>query len=791
MSPARTIVSLLLAAAAAAGQTVDDSLQGADAMLSADTAAGTRRAPAAAQAPEVRGKRLDTCAVTGLVLNKPGVVRSASGLKQGSIFTALDVQEAVRAIYRLGLFSTVEVYILDETDSSASLEIRVQEYPVCDGVTFAGAKKLKVKDLEEVVNIHAGRVVSDQALDENVRALRHKYADEGYLNAEIEAQLEEGKAPGNAALKFAIKEGPRVRIKRITLAGNTAFKTGRLKRKFKTKEDRWWRSGKYDETAYRENIDSLLIYYQNHGYLDARVARDSVWYAENKRDIYIEMQLEEGPRYYAGDFFFEGNTVVPTDSLKGKVTLKAGKPFEKDKFDMTRYYVEDAYREEGYLWVQVKDERAYRGDTIDVTMQIAEGRPAIVRKISIKGNSKTRDKVIRRNIVITPSQKYRQSLMARSMREIMQLNYFDNVNPDMKPNDDGTIDLEFEVTEKDNVGQLQIGAAYSERDRFVGTFATTIPNFRGNGQELTLNVEYGKYRQDYSVGFREPWAFDRPISLQTSVYYNVTKYASLHSFTESYGLRLGMGRKLKWPDDYWRVDGLYQISHDQESRNTSYHGPDSTIKVPQEGIMSRLTLTLYRNDTDVPQFPSRGSVFYLTPEIAGLGGSYQYFKTTVGYDRYFPLFWKFVLGLRTKFGTVNRLPWSDTLVISRWDLYNAGGVYSDGTIRGYPEYTFGGRDDPVRGQTMMVMTTMIQFPVLERQLYLSVFGDLGNTWASVAQVDPTDTYKGVGFGMRLVIPMLGMLGFDFAWRLDDPRRTAFVNDPDDRFEFHFLLNRGF
>jgi outer membrane protein insertion porin family len=767
-----------LSADSGAAQTTDT--------VAGDTPEGSAASPA--EGPQA-GKILDSLTIEGLVVNKPGVVRNSTGLKKGLRFTPADVQDAIRAIYRLGLFHSVDFFVAKETATNASLLLRVEEFPVCEGVEFSGMKKLKLKDLEELVNISAGRIVTDQAVRDNIKGIKQRYADDGHLNADIQATLEPSRIPGNATVKFKIKEGPRVRIKYVKVEGTQAYKASKVKRKFKTKEDRWWRDGKYDEAAYRENLDSLILWYQNHGYLDARVASDSVWFAPNNRDIHITVKVDEGKRYYAGEFFFAGNKVVSTDSLQRKVSLKKGKPFEKDKFDMTKYYVEDAYREEGYLWVQVKDERAYRGDTIDVTMQISEGKPAVVRKIDIKGNTKTRDKVVRRNIVLTPSQKYRQSLMSRSVREIMQLNYFNNVKPDLRPNDDGTIDMVFEVEEKDNIGQLSIGAAYSERDQFVGTFSTSIPNFRGNGQELTLNVEYGKYRQDYSIGFKEPWAFDRPISVSASVYYNYSKYATYSDQSQSYGFRLGAGRRLKWPDDYWRLDGMYQLSWNHESRRESYDTADFPIVIPQEGTLSRLSLTLYRNDTDIPQFPTRGSIFFLTPELAGLGGTFKYLKTTLGYDWYFPIFWKLVLGFRSKFGLIN--PIDDKLVISRWDLFNAGGVYSDGTIRGYPEYTFGGRDHPSDGISMLVMTTMLQFPLIDRQLYLSLFGDMGNTWSSVSKVDITDMYKGVGFGVRLMIPMLGLLGFDFAWRLDDPYRTPFANDPKDPFEFHFLLNRGF
>jgi len=735
-------------------------------------------------------KVLDTLIVEGLVINQAAVVRTSAGLKKGAEFTSTDLQDALGNLYRLGLFQSIDLYVAGETDSSVSLLLELKEFPVAEAFEFAGNKKLKVKGLEEKLTIRTGQICTDELLFDNAQTLKKFYAEKGYLLADIEPQTVETKIPGNAIVRFKIKEGSKVKIREIAFTGNAAFKENRLKRKFKTKEERWWRGDEFSEEQYRQNIDSLLLFYNDQGFLDAEVVNDSVRYAENNKDIFITIELFEGRKYFAGDFYFSGNTILATDTLKQKIAMKKGKPFQKSRFELTKYYIGDAYREEGYLWADVRDRKAYRGDTIDVTFEIAEGPAAIVHKVDIRGNAKTLDKVVRREIKLMPGQKYKQSRMARSVRDIMQLNYFNNVSPDMARNDDGTIDLVLDIEEKDNIGQLSVGAAYSQRDQFVGTFSTSIPNFRGHGQELSLAVEYGKNRQDYSVTFKEPYAFDYPVSTLLTVYYNLSRY---YGTTESYGFRLGAGRRLSWPDDYFRLDGTYQLSWEDETTNPVSVGP---VDVPGEGIMSRLTLTLYRNDTDLPQFPTRGSIFYLIPEIAGLGGKYRYLKSTVSYDWYFPLFWKFVLGTKSKFGLVQPFPGRDKVTISRWDLFNAGGVYTDGTIRGYPDYAFGGRrpGHPESGMTMLVMSTMIQFPILEQQLYLSLFGDMGNTWADITDIDPADMYKGVGAGMRIMIPMLGLMGFDFAWRLDDPNRTQFSNDAGtgaDRFEFHFLMNRGF
>jgi outer membrane protein insertion porin family len=735
--------------------------------------------------------QLDSLVVEGVVVNQPAVVRASVGLKSGEEFSSSDVQDAIKNLYRLGLFRSVDIFAVNETDSSVTLVVKVEEFPLLESSEFVGNRKLKSRELEEQITLGVNRVLTDQALNKSVEAIEQYYHSKGYLLAQVKTELQPSSVPGNALLKFKISEGDKLHVKEVRFKGNVAIPERKLSREFGTKINKWWRSGDYDEERFATHKDSLLLFYQDKGYLDAAITKDSVWFGENKRDIFIELTLDEGKLYYAGNVYFTGNQVVADTTLQGKVALRPTKPFQKSKYDMTRYLVEDAYREEGFLWVQVRDRKSFRADTIDVTFDITEGRAAVVQHIDIQGNAKTREKVIRRELALLPAQKYRQSKMARSVREIMQLNYFDNATPDLRPNDDGTIDLVFDVDEKDNVGQLSVGAAFSGRDGFVGTFSTSIPNFRGMGQELGLNVEYGKNRQDYSLSFKEPWAFDRPISLLGSVYYNKTDYIN-YGTTESYGFALGAGTRLKWPDDYYRAEGSYRWSKEDEYRSSDTSS-DGTIVVPGEGFMSRLSLTLLRNDTDLPMFPTKGSIFTLNPQFAGLGGDYKYLKAMVGYDHYLPLFWKVVLSTKTKFGVVAPFPGAKNIAISRTELLDAGGVLSEGMLRGYSDYTFGAPNHIDNATTMFTLNTSLQFPILEQQLYLSVFADIGNTWGDIASIDPMDTYKGVGAGIRLVVPMLGLMGFDFGWKLDDPNLPPGSDSSNlkKRYEIHFLMNQGF
>ncbi|MFP4164422.1 MAG: outer membrane protein assembly factor BamA [Chitinispirillaceae bacterium] len=737
---------------------------------------------------------LDSLRIKGLVTNQPVIVENAITLREGESFNAADVQQSIRRLYRLGPFRSVDIFIQEETDSSASLVMKLEEYPRVEKIEYHGNEKIKTEKLEEEAAVIERQVLTDAQLHESKTVIGDLYAEEGYHLAKVNAELVESRIPGNVIVKYDIEEGPKVRVKSIVFKGNEEVKDGWLEGKFKTKEKRWWRSGDFDRELYEAHLDTLIFEYNEKGFLDASIEKDSIWYSEDRKDIYIEITVDEGQKYYAGDVSFEGNQVIGTEELVSQVALKKGKPFKMSQFEMTRYLVENAYREEGHLWISVNDKREYRGengDTVDLTFEIQEGRPAVIRKIHVKGNSKTMEKVIRREIELLPGQRYKQSLMAESQQNIHRLNYFANVVPDLVPNEDGTIDLIFEITEKDNIGQLTVGAAYSDQDKLTGTFSTAIPNFRGAGQELKVDLQYGKFRQTANLGFTEPWAFDTPWWVTGKVFYDkavsTTEEEEDEYTSESYGFRAGVGRsKLNWPDDKFRIQAIYQLSHE----NTNYTEYDlGHLNLIETGTLSRLTFNIERYDLDMPLFPNKGSKLTITPEIAGLGGDYRYLKGTVAYEHYFQLPWKLVLGSKTQVGAISGM--GDDITISAVDLFSAGGAYGDGMIRGYPDWSFGGRYGE-RGDGVSLFSTSLQlrYPVIDQQMYLALFADMGNTWSRVGGMDLTDLYKGVGAGMRINLPMIGVMGLDVGYGLDPIKKSGFDDKPEG-WNWHFIMNKDF
>jgi len=745
-------------------------------------------------------KILDNIKIEGTLVANPDAVSDAVLLRPGSDVTPADIQESVRRVYKLGHFRKVDFFIDGETDSSVSLKLVLEEFPIVDKVEFSGNRKIKRKALEEKKLLRFFAPLSDAQLHKSKQTILDMYAEKGYLLAEVDARVIPTSVPGNAIVRYEITEGPRVRVRSIVFHGNRDVTSRWLARRFKTKENRWWRSGDFNYELYRSHLDTLIMQYNDRGLLDAAVERDTVWHSEDKRDIFIEITINEGRKYFAGDVAFSGNTVIESDTLAGKVALSRGRPFRKSQFDMTRYMLETAYREEGYLWVRVEDRRSYRGenaDTIDLLFEIAEGRPAIVRKIDIRGNGKTWEKVIRREISLMPGQRYRQSLMAASQQNIMRLGYFQNVMPDITPNDDGTVDLVFDITEKDNIGQLTVGAAYSDQDKLTGTFSTAIPNFRGAGQELRLEVQYGNYRRLGTVSFTEPWAFDTPLWLTGTVFADQQIYSysngTSYDTTTSYGFRVGVGRsRLSWPDSKFRFQSIYQLSH---QRATGASRADATVgdmRIIETGIMSKLRLNVERYDLDMPLFPNEGSRLTITPEIAGIGGDYRYFKGTASYENYFRLPARFVFGSEVKLGAIT--PLAGELRISRDDLFTGGGAYGDAVVRGYFDWSLGGYRNWRAGDgiSMFAVNLSLRYPLIDQQIYLGVFADMGNTWPSISEIDIGDLYRGVGGGLRINLPMIGVMGVDVGYGLDPaPQYKADINGKPSGISWHIIMNRGF
>ncbi|HVP36448.1 MAG TPA: BamA/TamA family outer membrane protein, partial [Terriglobales bacterium] len=451
------------------------------------------------------------------------------------------------------------------------------------------------------------------------------------------------------------------------------------------------------------------------------------------------------------------------------------------------------YQEEGYIYVQILDNTSTQGNSVNIDYQITEGVPANIHFVRIEGNVKTKEKVIRRELSVIPGQRFHRSILLRSIRDVMYLNYFSNVTPDIDVLPNGDIDLIIKIEEK-QTGTINFGAGYSEVDKLVGSIGLGIPNFRGNGQNVQLNWEFGKTTNSLDLSFVEPWFRDTPTSLEFDLYkVNRRWYDDFTEGRTGFGLRVG--RRLRWPDNYSRLYARYRLENVRyfdfsDTYLINYAGSPyglQYIKWPQ--VTSSVDFTFLRDSRDLPQFATSGSVLSYDVELAGgiLGGNWSYHKHIFEFSKYVKTFWKFVLMAKVRAGLIDGYNRNSNIPYS--ERFAPGGTDPDGMVRGYPDGWIGPRDangNLIRGRSMLVYNLEYQFPLVEQQIYGLFFADAGNAWMTGRQFSPVSfrrLYKSAGFGFRMVVPSLGMIGFDFGYGFDYPGK--------DKWRPHFQFGRPF
>lgn len=722
------------------------------------------------------------------------LVLNSSALVPGDIITPGLVQDAIKGVYGLGLFSEVEIDA-DSMEAGVKLKIKVREYPKLRDLKFSGNRKIKTKKFKEKITLFEGRLVSPKEIKNNIERIESLYSEKGYLLVDIETeQTEVEDEEGLVDLEFTISEGEKVRVGKITFLGNRIFADKKLRGKMSTKQKAFFRSGSFDREKYLEDKDKIIEFYKKEGYIDAVILRDSIWYSDNKTRMFIEIDLREGERYYFGNLTWEGNTLFTDGDFQKKVKFKEGQVYNQEKFDETLFGFHEIYQDEGYWYAQFDEENTARGDTLDFHWSITENDPVHIRLINIVGNTKTHEKVIRRELLIKPKTIFKRSVLGRSLREVMILNFFADVVPDWEVLPNGDIDLEIKVEEKPT-GQFSVGAGYSAVDKVVGTIGLGVPNLFGTGQTATLNLDFGRNRNTFDISYQEPWLLDTPTSLSGNLYLQDRNWYDW--FTERrIGGSVRIGRRLRWPDNYFRIFSGYRlelVDYPEKDISRSYidrnlNNPYSVDKQDWPLITSSASLTILRDSRDLPQFPTAGSVVSWRGELAGtfLGGDWNYLKQIYSGEHYRTLFWKVVAMVRVKYAEIDGVYHGED-DIPYTERFAPGGVDPDGTIRGYDDGRVGPYDANgayLRGRFALVYNFELTIALAEQQFYILFFADAGNAYRSLEDIRLFKRYfRSVGPGFRIVIPFIGIMGFDFGYAFDGFQRG--------QWNTHFQIGRGF
>jgi outer membrane protein insertion porin family len=754
--------------------------------------------------------------VEGNTLTTANMIRYTAGLQTGLTIKPGDFSRSVKRLWQLGLFRDIQIRLDRETPEGITITIVVEENPILGKVRFKGNKKLKDSKLEEALDLKAGQRIKPHLLTEAIHKLEDLYAEDGYLLAEITAELvePEGEQIKSEKIKantrdilFRIKENRKVKVDRIIFEGNHAYSDWRLRQVLKeTKQQRWylfWRTH-FEQDKFEEDLQKLTEFYRNHGYRDFAILSDSVSYDKKGRRMNIRIVVEEGPRYVYRNFSWEGNTLYTNEELERRLDLSKGEYYDEEAFNKAVYdRVQGLYMDRGYIYSQIEPQIIPVGeDSLDVHFVITENHKVYVRNIYISGNTKTRENVIRRELKIFPGDVFNRDKLIRSQREVWILNYFSNVTPDVIPVDEDEVDLEIVVEEKSS-DRASANIGFTGEYGMTGGGGLEFNNFRGLGQRLLLSFNVGtnytfysrtkpsKYRS-FSLSFTDPMIFDTRNLVGASLFYTFqgasTNYYYPIDFTRRGG-SLSWGRRLRWPDDFFRGNWIvrvirkdYQGQPSEIMRFIGYTHPDDSTRSHSLGVS--ITQVVTRDSRDRPEFTTRGSRIVWETTLSGgpLGGNEDYHKHVLDLEWYTPTFWKFVLMSSFKIGAIQPLPPQrgehSVIPFDERFIMGGNGIPYGNMLRGYPDNSLGPQTrsgNPVGGNAMLKFTTEFRFPFSENPVvYGLVFAEMGNVWSRLDQTEPfylsrsgpLNLKRSAGVGIRFFMPMIGMLGFDVGYGFD-------------------------
>ncbi len=730
--------------------------------------------------------------------------------------------EAIDNLWREGIFDDIILVVNKIEGGYVWLDLIVVEKPMIVGVLYKGVKKSEKEDLDEKLSLKGLMFTSfrDRHIIETVN---EHFRDDGYLNCKtsitIQAKDTTFAGQGFVNVLVNVEKGKKVKISELNITGNEEFSDGKIRRKMKdTKRKRWYqvfKSAKYIKENLVTDEQNIINMYQEKGYRDARIVRDTVRDVGNSR-VEVDIHIEEGKKYYFRNITWVGNTKYSSEVLGKQLGINKGDVYNQGSLESRLFMsqqgndISSLYMDDGYLFFQINPvETAVEGDSIDFEMRIYEGRQATIRRVTVVGNSKTNDNVIMREIRTRPGQLFRRSDVIRSQRELASLGYFDpekiQVNPVPDPYT-GTVDIEYVVEERPS-DQVELSGGWGG-NRIVGTLGLSFNNFStrnlfklkewrplpaGDGQKLSIRAQSnGLFFRSFNMSFTEPWlGGKRNNSL------SVTLYNSLQSNGQKrndpnradvniWGVTVGYGIRLKKPDDYFY---LYQdLSYQYYQLNNFF-----SVFAFSEGYANNLSyrITLSRNSTDQQIYPRSGvdmkligqftppyslwnDIDYATADLQTRYKFVEYYKWKFTCSWYNRLVGNLVLSTRVGFGYLGM--YNKEVGVAPFERFYLGGSGLTGfaldgreiiALRGYDDQSLSARTG---APIIAKYTWELRYPVSlnpSATVFGLAFVEAGNTWQTFRTFNPFDVYRSAGVGVRVFLPMFGLLGLDWGYRLDD------------------------
>ena len=797
------------------------------------------------------------------------------------------IRKAIEKLWAQGLFDNVRISATKFTDELVFLNIELQERPRLSKFSFKGIKKAEADDLRDKIKLMKGDVVTENVVIRTSNIIKKHFTAKGFLNTEVELeQIRDSVKANEVSLVIKVDKKQKVKIDQINFSGNNSLNDVKLKKTLKNTKDkgvfrpfvaldelvfrfprkaltfnmdtiaeygtrvvtenfrlRIFKASKLIQDDYKEDLNSLLAKYNNEGYRDAVIIRDSV-YKTGPKTINIDIEIEEGQRYYFGDIRWVGNTKYSAEQLNDVLKIKRGDVYNQSELDANLNYnpneidISTLYLDDGYLFFSVTPvEVRVENDTIDMEMRIREGKQATINKVILKGNTRTNDHVVMRELRTRPGQMFSRSDIIRTTRELAQLRYFDpeKIVPTPIPNpNEGTVDIEYKVEETSS-DQIELSGGWGY-GRVVGTLGLSFNNFSarkmfqpsawrpipsGDGQKLSLRMQsYGKGYLSYSASFTEPWlGGKKPNSFSVSYYHSLYSNGLAKS-NENYqsfkidGFMLMLGKRLAWPDDFFT---LMQKVSVQTYRLNNYGSIFAFGNGNGKYNNYSYGITMARNSIDSPIFQRSGSEISLSLDLTPPYSLFsdknyktmpdedkfkwiEYHKWKFNFSLYRQIVGNLVLSARSRYGFLGA--YNTDIGVTPFDRYYLGGDGLSGYnnldgreiigMRGYsnesltPDY-YASKNT---GGTIYNKTTLeLRYPLSlnpSATIYVMTFVEAGNAWKDFRSFNPFALKRSAGVGVRVFLPMFGLLGLDWGYGFDDVPGIPTAN----KGQFHFSINQS-
>ena len=770
-----------------------------------------------------------------------------------------DISSAINKLWQQNLFSEIEIEYDEINEDSISLNIVLKEYPRLSKFKFIGnISKSNISTLKDDLKLARGKILTQNLIKNSINKIKKFYTDKGFLKIDVKHEIVEDTLTLNSSiLIFEINKNKKVKIKDIVIKGRKqivnknksiinnkdtvyALSNYRLKKSMKeTKVKNKWRffkASKFIKENYEADKENIISEYNNRGYRDAKILNDTIYY-NSDNTITIEITLDEGEPYLFGNINFIGNKKYTNSELLNQLSIDSGDVFNQSILDSRLFGtpegtdISSLYLDNGYLFFNATPVEVSTTDNIiDLEIRLYEGDQARINKVSVKGNTKTQDHVIMRELRTRPGDLFKRSDIMRSQRELAQMQYFDPEAFDVKidPNPArNEVDVTYVVAEKSS-DQIQLQGGWGG-GRVVGSLGFTFNNFSsrnlfngskwrplpsGDGQRLSLVARSnGVYYQNYNISFVEPWlGGKKPTSLQVSVFRAISSNGLQDEQRQEIqvtGLSFGVGKRLKNPDDYFTVyNGLnfmqYKLSNSQ-SFFSFRNGVSNNVNY---------NINIGRNSVDQINFPRQGSNFLLSLKLSPPYSMFddiddystlsdqekfewvEYYKWKFKATWFSPFTEKLVLATRTEFGFLGA--YNQDLGVSPFERFYVGGdglsgmgYMNDGrelvALRGYANNSI----SPQTGATIYnKYTAEIRYALSlnpTSTMYAHAFLEAGNAWEKFENFNPFGVKRSVGIGIKIMLPMIGMMGLDYGWGLDEIPGNSEANGG----QFHFSIGQNF